>query len=149
MADPRIIKGGLAIDDRGLLRFVNDFDFSDVKRFYQVENYDISIIRAFHGHLHEEKYVYVASGSALIILVKLDNVESPSKKSELLKYVLSSDSPSILHIPAGYANGFKILRNDTRMIFYSTKSLKDSEEHDDYRYPYNYWGDDIWKIENR
>jgi hypothetical protein len=30
-------KGAVFSDDRGFLRFVNDFDFSDVKRFYREE----------------------------------------------------------------------------------------------------------------
>jgi len=41
-------KGAVFSDDRGFLRFVNDFDFSDVKRFYQVENHKKGFIRAWH-----------------------------------------------------------------------------------------------------
>jgi dTDP-4-dehydrorhamnose 3,5-epimerase len=149
MVEPKVIKGGVAVDDRGWLSFVNDFDFSKVKRFYQVENHSKDIIRAFHGHLKEEKYVYVASGDVMVLLVPLDNVENPNKKAKIEKYVLSSKSPSILHIPARYANGFKALCDNTKIIFFSTKSLKDSEQNDDYRYSYDYWGKDIWEIVNR
>ena len=42
--------GGIAVDDRGQLRFVNDFNFANVKRFYQVENHRQGFIRAWHGH---------------------------------------------------------------------------------------------------
>jgi len=149
MDEPKVIKGGVAVDDRGWLSFVNDFDFSKIKRFYQVENHSKDTIRAFHGHLKEEKYVYVASGDVMILLVPLDNVENPDKKAKIEKYILSSKSPSILHIPSGYANGFKALCDDTKIIFFSTKSLKDSEQNDDYRYSYDYWGKDIWEIINR
>lgn len=50
--EPRIIKGGIAIDNRGTLSFVNDFNFetAKIKRFYHVTNHDKSIIRAWHGH---------------------------------------------------------------------------------------------------
>jgi dTDP-4-dehydrorhamnose 3,5-epimerase len=46
--EPKIINGGIAPDDRGSVRFVNDFDFAKVKRFYQVENHRAGFIRAWH-----------------------------------------------------------------------------------------------------
>ena len=85
----KIINGGIAVDDRGDVRFVNDFDFKNVKRFYHVSNHRRGFIRAWHGHKKEGKYVYVSSGSALIGVV---NMES----NEISKFVLSSKSPKIL-----------------------------------------------------
>ena len=97
-----LIQGGVAVDDRGSVRFVNDFNFNDVKRFYQVQNHKQGFIRAWHGHRHEGKYVYVVSGSALIGTANMDT-------QVVDKYVLSSQSPKVLFIPAGHANGFKTL----------------------------------------
>ena len=62
MSEPEIIKGGVSIDERGKVGFVNDFNFQNIKRFYVVENSSINIVRAFHGHLKEAKYVFVVSG---------------------------------------------------------------------------------------
>ena len=31
---PFLIPGGVAVDDRGSVRFVNEFNFKDVKRFF-------------------------------------------------------------------------------------------------------------------
>jgi hypothetical protein len=47
---PTIIKGGSFSDDRGLMRFVNDFRFDDVKRFYFIKHPDLSVKRAWQGH---------------------------------------------------------------------------------------------------
>jgi dTDP-4-dehydrorhamnose 3,5-epimerase len=55
--DIQIIEGGLAVDDRGSIVFVNDFSFKDVKRFYQLENFSTNTIRAWHGHQKEGKYI--------------------------------------------------------------------------------------------
>lgn len=44
----KIIPGDLAVDDRGKLIFVNDFDFNNIKRFYIVENHKQNFIRAWH-----------------------------------------------------------------------------------------------------
>jgi hypothetical protein len=51
---PAIIKGGSFSDDRGILRFVNDFRFDDVKRFYLIKHTDPSVIRAWQGHQFEK-----------------------------------------------------------------------------------------------
>ena len=144
----KIIEGGLEVDDRGNLKFANDFNFKNVKRFYQVKNYSTKTIRAFHGHKKEEKYAYVTSGSILLCVVKLTNYKKPSKKVTVERIVLSESKPQIVYIPSGYANGFKTLEKDSSIVFFSTSSLKKSKK-DDYRYPYDYWGKDIWKVKNR
>jgi len=146
--DIALIDGGMAVDDRGSLSFVNDYNFYGVKRFYQVKNFSTNTIRAFHGHLREAKYVYVAEGSAIVAAVKLDNVEHPSKKEKVHRYVLSDKKPQILFIPPKYANGFRPLEENTRILFFSTASLEESKG-DDYRYPVDYWGQEIWDVENR
>jgi dTDP-4-dehydrorhamnose 3,5-epimerase len=125
----KIIEGGIFIDDRGPLRFVNEFNFKDVKRFYQVENHERGFIRAWHGHKKEGKYVYVARGSAWIGLVDMDEVHND-------RYILSDKKPQILYIPPGNYNGFQTLEDDTIIMFFSTTTTEESKG-DDYRVPYN------------
>ncbi|MFX1498784.1 MAG: NAD-dependent epimerase/dehydratase family protein [Promethearchaeota archaeon] len=144
----RLIEGGIAVDDRGSLNFANDFNFYGVKRFYQVQNFNSSTIRAFHGHMNEAKYVYVPKGSAIVAAVKLDDNKSPSKHQEVNRYILSDRRPQILFIPPKYANGFKPLEEDTRIIFFSTSTLEESKG-DDFRFPADYWGAQVWEVENR
>ena len=148
MSNITLIKGGIAVDDRGSLSFVNDFDFQNVKRFYSVKNFSKGTIRAFHGHLKEAKYAYVAKGSAIVACVKMTSPINPDKNEKVERFVLSDKNPGILHIPAGYANGFRILEEGTIIIFFSTSTLEEAKG-DDYRFPYNYWGEDVWKVENR
>jgi len=144
---PHLIEGGLVVDERGQLTFVNDFDFKGVKRFYMVENFSTDTIRAFHGHRKESKYAFVTAGSALLVAVEIDDFAKPSKDSKVHRFILSAKKPSILYIPPGYANGFKVLEKDTKIIFFSTLSLEESKK-DDYRFPYDYWGKEIWEIKN-
>lgn len=134
-----LIQGGVSVDDRGSVRFVNDFNFNDVKRFYQVQNHKQGFIRAWHGHRHEGKYVYVVSGSALIGAANMDT-------QVVDKYVLSSQSPKVLFIPAGHANGFKTLEENTIILFFSTSDLN-SSLNDDIRFPYDKWN--IWEEDYR
>ena len=131
----KLVNGGISVDDRGSVRFVNDFNFEGVKRFYQVENHDNNFIRAWHGHEREGKYDYVTSGS---ILVGVVNIET----EEILKYVLSSMSPKVLYIPPGNYNGFQTLEHNTTVLFFSTSTLEESLG-DDIRQEYDKWN--IWE----
>lgn len=146
--DIKIIDGGLAVDDRGAVTFANDFNFENVKRFYQVENFSTSTIRAWHGHLKEGKYVFVSNGSIILGAAPMDNTKSPSKDVKVTRLILSSRSPKIVYIPPGYANGFKPLEEGTKISFFSTSTLDESKG-DDYRFPHDYWGEEIWETENR
>ena len=137
------IEGNLAVDDRGRLSFVNDFNFENVKRFYVVENHANNFIRAWHAHKKEGKYVFVVSGAAIVCAVEIDDWDSPSPAAEVKKYVLSAAQPSILYIPPGHANGFMNLTEDTKIIFYSTSTLEESRG-DDYRFDAYYWN--AWEI---
>ena len=143
---PVLIAGGLAADDRGELGFVNDFHFDDVKRFYTVANHRPGFVRAFHGHKRESKYVTAVSGAALVGTVRIDNWEMPAANLPVDRFVLSAHKPSVLYIPAGYANGFMSLTADLKLMFFSTSTL-DQSQGDDFRYDARYW--DIWQIVER
>ena len=144
--NPRLIEGGLSIDDRGEVRFVNGFQFAGVKRFYIVSNHRAYFIRAWHGHKHETKYVTVVNGSAIVAAVLIDDWDHPSKSAEIHRYVLSSNKPAILYIPPGYANGFMSLTKNTNIIYFSTATVEESQM-DDVRYDARYW--DIWNVIER
>ena len=143
---PKLFEGGIAADQRGQVSFVNGFGFEDVVRFYMVENSAEEPIRAFHGHMKEAKYVFVPSGSALVAAVKLDDAKTPSTLEIPQRFVLSAKKPSVLYIPGGYANGFRALEPNTKVIFFATASVEESKA-DDYRFPHDYWGDDVWDVD--
>lgn len=136
-----LIKGDLSVDDRGIVTFVNDFDFKDVKRFYMVQNHQKGFVRAWHGHKKEGKYVFVVSGAAIVACVPLEG------KWELTRVVLSADKPQVVYIPPGNYNGFKTLTDDTKVIFYSTSSLEESKD-DDIRERADRW-ENVWEVKER
>ena len=143
--------GNIATDDRGSLRFVNDFNFDGVKRFYQVQNHSRNFIRAWHGHIKEAKYVYVVKGSILFGAVPISSTPysdelGQNTTQEPKKYILSSDKPSILYVPPNHANGFMTLTDDAIVQFFSTSTLDESKG-DDIRFAYDTWN--IWNVEYR
>ena len=147
--NPFLITGNLATDDRGILRFVNEFNFENVKRFYMVENHVVGFIRAWHAHRHEAKYVFVVEGAALVAAVRVpvDELVPSIEVADLTRYVLSAAKPSVLYIPPGFANGFKTLTADTKVMFFSTATIAESLN-DDIRWPASYLRG-VWDVEER
>ncbi len=146
--EPTLIAGGFAVDDRGQVSFVNGFAFDSVRRFYLVENFSTQVVRAFHGHVNEEKFVFVVCGAAIVAAVQFDDPLNPNRDAKPYRFVLSDRQPQILHVPAGYANGFRPLEPRTRIMFFSTATMGESGK-DDYRFPYDHWGKDVWEAEFR
>ena len=146
MVKPTLIRGGLTADDRGHVSFVNDFDFTGVRRFYQVSNHREAMVRAWHAHREEEKWVLATRGAVLLCCVEIDDWEAPSPDLEIHRFVLSASTPAVVHIPAGYANGFMTLTPDAAALFFSSSRLEDSVE-DDIRFPARLW--DPWFVEER
>lgn len=132
---PKIIPGGSVIDDRGEISFVNDMDFGCIRRIYTVRHEIPEMIRAWHYHEHESKFVWVSSGTFLIGAVD-------PKIQKVHQFVISERKPRMLYIPAGYANGFKNLTPKGILTFFSTSILEESIN-DDVRYAWDHW--DIWK----
>ena len=146
MEGPHLIEGGSIIDDRGSICFVNDFSFEAIKRFYAVGNHKAGFVRAWHAHKREAKYVMALAGAAIVAAVRIDDWNSPSKDLPVHRFVLSAEKPAILYIPAGFANGFMNLTENTKLIFFSTSNLNESQQ-DDIRYDAYYW--DAWRVVER
>lgn len=133
-----IIKGGIHKDQRGIIQFVNDFHFENIKRFYTITHPDVSIIRAWQGHKLETKYFFVTKGSFLINWIEIDNWENPSKDLKISSKVLSETNSEILIVKPGNANAFKALENNSILTVFSNMTLEESKV-DDFRFPVDYW----------
>jgi dTDP-4-dehydrorhamnose 3,5-epimerase len=146
MAEPMLLKGGLAVDDRGSVSFVNDFDFRGVRRFYTIRNHHRGFVRAWHGHKREAKYFTVVEGAALICGVEVDSWDLPSKGLRVFRYSLGAATPSVLYLPPGFANGLMSLTDAATIMVFSTGSLEESLG-DDIRFEARYWNP--WNVEER
>ncbi len=143
---PKIIKGGIHVDDRGSMRFINDFKLDEIKRFYFIKHPDISVIRAWQGHKVEKKLFYPISGSFLIAWVEIDNFDNPSMNLPSDSYILNSTNNEVLTIPGGYANGLMALEPNSEVMVLSDFDLKESIKEKN-RYPSEWWFD--WKTINK
>lgn len=133
-----IIHGGQFQDDRGKLIFFNDLDMKDVKRFYIIEHPNTSIVRAWQGHQKEQKWFFVISGSFEVKLVQPDNWDTPSQNLKPDEFILRVEDNCVLHIPEGWANGFRALKPGSKMMVFSSFSLEESSN-DNYRFDKAMW----------
>lgn len=136
--EPKIIQGGRFEDHRGIIAFVNDFDFSDIQRFYIISNSKENPLRAWQGHKLDAKNFYCLTGSFKIHFIKIDNWKKPSNDLIIETILVSECDSKIVHIPAGYANAVESLEENSKLISFSTLPLKNVSE-DDVRYPADYW----------
>lgn len=120
----KLMSGNIFTDNRGILKFLNDFNMSSIVRMYSIEP-KLGLIRAWQGHKLETKWFYAVKGS---FLVKTINMKTLFKS----EYHLNSLIPSVLEIEGGYFNGFESLEAGSILIVYSNFDLNKSKQ-DDFR----------------
>ena len=135
---PRLIEGGLHVDGRGILSYVNDFDFKEVERSYIIRSHRAYEPRGWVGHKIDQKWFWVVQGTSQISVVKPDNWERPASNLPVERFVLSALKPQVLHVPAGYANTSVNLCEDTILMVFSTGKIENSKN-DDYRFEFDTW----------
>jgi dTDP-4-dehydrorhamnose 3,5-epimerase len=140
MNKPKIIEGGFFEDNRGEMRFVNEFKFTDIVRFYFIKHIKTDIIRAWQGHRYEQKYFYPISGSFVIAWVKIDNFEKPSPDLIPDYHIVTSKKSELIYIPKGYANGIRALTPNSELMIFSDTEVEQSVK-DKIRYNSSLWFD--------
>lgn len=134
---PSMIKGGSHTDHRGTIHFVNDFDMSQVKRFYLIEHPNMEIIRAWRAHRIEQRWFSVLVGKFVIRIVKIDNWESPTKVVSIQDVHLSSCN-EVLYIPSGYGTWIQAEENNSKLLVFGDYGIEHAFN-DDYLYPQDYF----------
>lgn len=137
MVISKLITGGKHTDQRGTVYYNNDFDVSQVKRMYIIENADSTVVRAWQGHRIEQRWFSAIRGTISIKLIKIDNWEAPSKNLPVETFTLNSDQFIILHIPKGYISSIQALEKNSRLLVMADTFL--GETNDEYRLPADYF----------
>lgn len=132
------IQGGIAQDERGAIRFVNDFDMTPIKRFYIIKNVDTILIRGWRGHRIEQRWFYALSGSFSVDIVKIDDWENASPNLEVKNFVLNATDLQVLYISAGYATAIRALEEGSELLVHSDYPVSHASE-DNYTYPVDYF----------
>lgn len=137
ISNSNYLEGKKHQDERGIITFNNDFDASQIKRIYTIENHSIEFVRGWQGHKIEQRWFAAMNGSFKISVIKVDDFENPSKYLEVNSIVLKSDVLTYLHIPPGYITAIKSLENNSKLLVLADYGL--GELQDEYRFPIHYF----------
>jgi dTDP-4-dehydrorhamnose 3,5-epimerase-like enzyme len=134
---PILTSGYCHKDPRGLLFYNNDFDLTNIKRMYVIENSSKDVIRAWQGHAIEQRWLSATQGSFKIQLIAVDNWDTPSLTLPKIEFTLYSETLDILNIPAGYISSIQALEEKSKLVVMADYYL--GELNDEFRYPNNYF----------
>ena len=133
-------QGGSFTDNRGTLRFVNEKVPGNYRRFYLITQTDTTTIRAWQGHLQEEKAFYAISGSFIIAVVSPECFEEPGDDEIPAFFQVTAENNHLLRVPGSCYTGIKALTPNATLLVLSDFGLAASKA-DDYRQPFHRWVD--------
>ena len=121
----KIIEGSTFQDNRGFVRFINDFDLEKVRRMYLIKP-ELNVIRELRGHKKESKWFYVLTGSFQVQTINMLVLNHRQN------FILRSNENKVLNIEPGNYNGFLALEESSELLVFSNQTLEVSKE-DDFR----------------
>lgn len=131
------ITGSRYQDDRGIITYNNDFDASQIKRIYTIENHSTDFIRGWQGHKVEQRWFACMKGSFEVSVIVVDNFTNPSKDLIIQKYLLTDDVLTYLHIPSGCITAIQAKEEGSKLLVLADYGL--GEINDEYRYSLEYF----------
>jgi len=134
---PKIITGGSHFDNRGVLKFNNFFDASEVKRIYTIENTETIFVRGWQGHRIEQRWFSVLQGSFKIRLIAVDNWKNPSRDLKSLSFIINTEKLDVLHVPQGYVSSIQSLEEGSKLLVMADYMLGVLQ--DEYRFDIDYF----------
>ena len=132
-----LLEGKKHQDERGIITFNNDFDASQIKRIYTIENTFLDFIRGWQGHKIEQRWFACMQGSFEIAVIKIDDFENPSKDLIPEYFILKTNNLDFLHIKSGCITAIKAKEENSKLLVLADYSL--NEIQDEYRFSLDYF----------
>jgi dTDP-4-dehydrorhamnose 3,5-epimerase len=111
---------------------------SPIKRIYYTTHFDTDTVRAWQGHKIESRWLICVKGSFKVKLVEIDDWVNPSDSLKVYEYELSADKQEVLYIPNGFANGFRALEVNAKLMIMSNYGFNEIDN-DQIRFDQNKW----------
>lgn len=113
------IQGIIAKDPRGGIRFINDFDITQMKCFYIIEKADTGLLRGWRAHRVKQRWFYVISGAFILKAIEIGHRETPSHQLPIEEMVLAAEGQRVLHVAIGYATAFKASEPNSQSLVFA------------------------------
>jgi dTDP-4-dehydrorhamnose 3,5-epimerase-like enzyme len=135
--ETELIIGNRYDDARGQLFYNNDFDATQIKRIYIIENNATNFVRGWQGHQIEQRWFSAVKGKFKIELILIDNWEQPSKDLKVHSFVIDSNKLDVIHVPKGYVSSIQSLYEGSKLLVMADYLL--GEIKDEFRYEIDYF----------
>lgn len=132
---PQFLEGKKHQDERGIITYNNDFDASEVKRIYTIENNSTDLIRGWQGHKMEQRWFSAIKGSFKIQILSIAYFEKGLKGLQPYSFVLKADQMDILHVPAGFVSSIQALEVGAKLLVLADYEV--GEVDDEFRFEYH------------
>ena len=133
--NPQLLEGKKHQDERGIITYNNDFDASEIKRIYTIENNSTDFIRGWQGHKIEQRWFSAIKGTFKIQILSIAYFEKGLKGLQPYSFVLKADQMDILHVPAGFVSSIQALEVDAKLLVLA--DYKVGEVDDEFRFEYH------------
>ncbi len=127
-----VLEGKKHQDQRGIITYNNDFDASQIKRIYTIENISPDFIRGWQGHAVEQRWFACMKGSFKICVIEVDDFEQPSRDLKIQTYELSDKELTYLHVKAGCITAIQSLEENSKLLVLADYAI--GEIQDEYRF---------------
>ncbi len=120
-----VVEGRKYEDARGTLRFCNDFDMAEVRRFYTIANDAALPRRGWIGHRRECKWFFPVKGLTRIHVAPMDS------EGSVQVYELMVREPRVVKVPGG--NWFLIEQDGNAEVMVFSNCRVGEFPNDDFR----------------
>lgn len=134
----RLIEGGVHRDTRGVVRFLNKFDFSKIDRLYTIEPGAAEVLRGWVGHQRDWKWFSVIQGKFKLGVVTPDSWTAPTGREPVTEFLLTGESYQVLEVPPGHCTASMALTEGAILMVFSSGAIEDAAT-DDLRFPASQW----------
>lgn len=109
---------------------------------------DSEMIKAFHIHKQQTDIWFVPQDSKILLLLSDLREDSPTSDN-MMRIVLGDGKSRLVVIPAGIAHGCKNLLKEKSEIIYFVDNQFDPapDKCDEWRLPWNIFGEDVWELD--
>lgn len=129
------------LDKNGIFKDFPEFQLAQIS----YSNVLAGGIKAWHLHFNQEDLWFVPAESHF--LIGLVDLRKKSKtKGVTMRLSLGNHKAHLLYIPRGVAHGIANISKKPSSVFYFMNQEFDINKPDEHRLPWNYFGEDFWKI---
>ncbi len=132
-----LLKGNIHKDGRGFISYNNDFDASEIKRIYTIENADTDFVRGWQGHKIEQRWFACIKGSFRIQVIAIDSFDEPNPELPIESFTVKEGPLDFLHIPSGCVTAIQALEEDSKLLVLADHLMR--EVQDEYRFEIDYF----------